>query len=140
MHATERARRVATVAELEVVRCITSRSDQTGKYFSYNFGVVCPLISSFSCLLFSSLVVCSLAFSSSRFVLSSLFFSSLLFSSVLFPYLPLILSSLLFSSLLVSCRTGWKQRRATAASICRVVFETPLSSSLPFILSSSRIS
>ena len=100
MHATERARRVATVAELEVVRCISSRSDQTGKYFSYNFGVVCP------------------------FFLPSLFFSSLLFSSVISPYLPLPLSSLLFSSLLVSCRTGWKQRRATAASICRVVCET----------------
>ena len=32
---TDRARRVATVGEVEVVRCITSRSDQTGKYFSY---------------------------------------------------------------------------------------------------------
>ena len=29
--------RAATVSEVEVVRCITSRSDQTGKYFSYNF-------------------------------------------------------------------------------------------------------
>ena len=101
MHATERARRVATVAELEVVRCISSRSDQTGKYFSYNFGVVCP------------------------FFLPSLLFSSLLFSSVIFPSLPLLLSSLIYYSLLVSCRTGWKQRRATAASICRVVFEAP---------------
>ena len=45
LHETERARRFATVAEVEVVRCITSRSDQTGKYFSYNFGVVFSLLS-----------------------------------------------------------------------------------------------
>ena len=42
---TGRARRVATVGEGEVVRCITSRSDQTGKYFSYNFGVFSSLLS-----------------------------------------------------------------------------------------------
>ena len=47
LHETERARRFATVAEVEVVRCITSRSDQTGKYFSYNFGVVFSLLSFF---------------------------------------------------------------------------------------------
>ena len=75
LHETERARRFATVAEVEVVRCITSRSDQTGKYFSYNFGVVFSLLSFFSRLLFSSLLVFSLPFSSSPFVFSSLFFS-----------------------------------------------------------------
>ena len=73
MHETERARRVATVAEVEVVRCITSRSDQTGKYFSYNFGVVFSLLSFFSCLLFSSLLVCSLLFSSSPLFFTSVF-------------------------------------------------------------------
>ena len=87
---TDRAHRVATVGEMEVVRCITSRSDQTGKYFSYNFGVVFSLLSFFSRLLFSSLLVFSLPFSSSPFVFSSLFFSSRLVSPLVFssPFLP----------------------------------------------------
>ena len=73
MHETERARRAATVAEVEVVRCITSRSDQTGKYFSYSFGVVFSLLSFFSFLLFSSPLVCSLLFSSSPLFFTSIF-------------------------------------------------------------------
>ena len=104
LHETERARRFATVAEVEVVRCITSRSDQTGKYFSYNFGVVFSLLSFFSRLLFSSLLVFSLPFSSSPFVFSSLFFSSRLVSHLVF-------SSPFFSSRLVSPRLVLGSRR-----------------------------
>ena len=96
--------RAARVGEVEVVRCITSRSDQTGKYFSYNFGVVFSLLTLFSRLLFSSLLVFSLPFSSSPFVFSSLFFSSRLVSHLVFSF-PF------FSSRLVSPRLVLGSRR-----------------------------
>ena len=129
MRETDRARRVATVGEVEVVRCITSRSDQTGKYFSYNFGVVYSILSLVSSFLISSRLPSSLLFSSlplPSLLFSSLLFSSRLVSSRLVSYL--LFSSLLFSSLLVSSRL------VSSRLFSSVIFSSLLFSSLPTMI------